>query len=193
MSFDCFGPYLVRELQVAFEALEPQPKPQFAEYQILFKFNLPGDPHFGGVWEREVRSIKNALQVAVGSQVVSEDILYTVLVKVEGILNSKPIGYASADVADPDPITPNILLMRRRTWRHSKNLADQFWVHFTRNDLPTLQTQQKWQKSSGNMSVDSIVLIVDPQFPRAQWPMVRVTKTVMSRRMYPISRGPRQG
>ena len=74
----------------------------------------PGASHFGGVWEKEVCSIKNALQVAVRSQVVSEDVLYTVLVEVEGILNSKPLGYASADVADPDPITPNILLMGRR-------------------------------------------------------------------------------
>ena len=85
-----------------------------AKYQILFKFNPPGSPHLGGVWKREVCSIKNALQAAVGSQAVSEDVLYAVLVEVEGILNSKPLVYASADVADPDPITPNILLMGRR-------------------------------------------------------------------------------
>lgn len=149
------------------------------------------------MWEREIRSIKNALQVAVGSQAVSEDVLSTVLVEVEGILNSKPLGYASTDVADPDPITPNILLMGRRDaalpqavyapavmgrrrWRHCQNLVDQFWIHFTRNYLPTLQTRQKWQNSSGNLTVDSIVLIVDPQLPRAQWPIGRVIRTVTS-------------
>ena len=75
---DCFGPYLVRELQVGFEALEPQAKPQLAEHQILFKFNPLEAPHFSGVWDREVQLLKNALQVAVGSQVVSKYILYTV-------------------------------------------------------------------------------------------------------------------
>lgn len=49
---------------------------------------------------REVRSIKNTLQVVVGSQAVSEDVLYTVLVKEEGILNSKPVNYASRDITE---------------------------------------------------------------------------------------------
>ncbi len=130
-----------RELREAFAAMESQLKEQLADYQILFKFNPPNAPHFGGVWEREVRSIKAALQVAVGSQSVSEDVLSTVLVEVEGILNSKPLGYVSTDVADLDPITPNLLLMGRRDaslpqvayasedmgrrrWRHCQNLVD---------------------------------------------------------------------
>ncbi len=150
-----------RELREAFAAMESQLKEQLADYQILFKFNPPNAPHFGGVWEREVRSIKAALQVAVGSQSVSEDVLSTVLVEVEGILNSKPLGYVSTDVADLDPITPNLLLMGRRDaslpqvvyaselmgrrrWRHCQNLVDQFWTQFTGNYLPTLQTRQKW-------------------------------------------------
>lgn len=35
----------------------------------------------------------------------------SVLIEVEGILNSKPLGYVSSDVVDPDPVTPNLLLM----------------------------------------------------------------------------------
>lgn len=82
---------------------------QLAVYQILFKFNLPNAPHFGGVCEQEVCSIKAALQVAVGSQSVSKDVLSTVLV--EGILNLKPLGCVSADVADLYAITPNFHLI----------------------------------------------------------------------------------
>jgi len=33
---------------------------------------------------------------------------------VEGILNSKPLGYASSEISDADPVTPNLLLMGRR-------------------------------------------------------------------------------
>ncbi len=40
-----------------------------------------------------------------------ENVLQTVLIEVEGILNSKPLGYVSSDVADLDPVTPNMLLM----------------------------------------------------------------------------------
>ena len=32
----------------------------------------------------------------------------------EGMLNPEPWGYISSDVADMDPVTPNILLMGRR-------------------------------------------------------------------------------
>ncbi len=186
-----------RELREAFAAMESQLKEQLADYQILFKFNPPNAPHFGGVWEREVRSIKAALQVAVGSQSVSEDVLSTVLVEVEGILNSKPLGYVSTDVADLDPITPNLLLMGRqdaslpqvayaseymgrRRWRHCQNLVDQFWTQFTGKYLPSLQTRQKWQKPSDTLTVGSVVLVIDPQLPRAQWPIGKVTKTVVS-------------
>lgn len=82
-----------------------------ASYQINFRMNPPTTPHFEGAWEREIRSVKSALQVVVGSQLVPEEVLCTVLIEVEGILNSKPLGYVSSDVADIDPVTPNMLLM----------------------------------------------------------------------------------
>lgn len=59
-------------------------------------------------------------------------------------------------------------------------LVDQFWIKFTRSYLPALQTRQKWQKSLGDLAVDSVVLIIDPSLPRAQWPVGRVVKTVTS-------------
>lgn len=100
-----------RELQTAFKELEPQLQQQLVNYQIDLKFNPPNAPHFGGAWVRDIRSIKSAFQVAVGTQALSEDVLHTILVEVEGILNSKPLGYVSANMANPDPITPNMLLM----------------------------------------------------------------------------------
>ncbi|KAL4009372.1 hypothetical protein ACER0C_003224 [Sarotherodon galilaeus] len=130
-----------RELQTAFENMEPDLKQQLAKQTINFCFNPPHSPHFGGAWEREIRAVKSALQVVLKDQVVAEEVLLTALIEVEGILNSKPLGYATADIADPDPITPNLLLMGRhdsalpqavygpsgtlsnRRWRHS-----QAWV-----------------------------------------------------------------
>lgn len=122
--------------------------------------------------------------------------LRTVLIEVEGILNSKPLGYVSTDVADPDPVTPNLLLMgrldpslpqavyddaeplSRRRWRHSQVLADQFWAHFIRRYLPTLQTRSKWHKDPAQLQVGTIVMVMDPQLPRALWPVGRVTSVL---------------
>ena len=49
----------------------------------------------------------------VGSQPVPEEVLLTVLLEVEAILNSKPLGYVSADIANIDPVAPNSSLMGR--------------------------------------------------------------------------------
>ena len=87
-----------------------------------FQFNPPSATHFGGSWELEIKSVKMALYVALGKQPTTEAVLYTVLVEVECILNSKPLGYVSSDLADPDPVTPNMLLMGRPNSSSSGNL-----------------------------------------------------------------------
>lgn len=124
---------------------------------------------------------------------MTDEVLRTLLVEIEGILNSKPLGYTSADIADPDPITPNSLLIGRpdaslpqvvypdsellssRRWRHSQLLADHFWKHFIRFYLPSLQARQKWNAENPNLHIGKTVLIVDPQLPRSLWPVGKVT------------------
>ena len=183
-----------RELKEAFGSMAPTLQRQLASQRIKFHFNPPASPHFGGVWEREVRSVKSALYTCVGSQPVPEEVLLTVLLEVEALLNAKPLGYVSADIADVDPITPNSLLMgrpdgslpqvvypeseilSRRRWRHSQILADHFWSRFIRDYLPSLQTRQKWHSSPPALLENAVVMMVDPQLPRALWPIGRVTQ-----------------
>ncbi|XP_061128044.1 uncharacterized protein LOC133149871 isoform X1 [Syngnathus typhle] len=183
-----------RELREAVVAMAPELKDQLAEQQISFRFNPPSAPHFGGTWEREVRSIKSALRVVLRDQTVPESVLMTTLVEVEGILNAKPLGYLSSDASDPDPVTPNLLLMGRhdsslpqavydpsdlgrRRWRHSQFIADRFWASFISHYLPGLQERSKWRKDGKALSIGDVVLIVDPQLPRASWPVGRITLT----------------
>lgn len=183
-----------RELREAFANMSETLQGQLASQKIKFQFNPPAAPHFGGAWEREVRSAKAALRSCVGSQPLQEEVLLTVLLEVESILNSKPLGYVSTDVADLDPVTPNSLLMgrpdgslpqvvypeienlSRRRWRHSQILADHFWARFIREYLPGLQTRHKWQSNPPGLLQNAIVMIVDPQLPRALWPIGQVVK-----------------
>ena len=183
-----------RELREAFQALHPGLKEELSVHQISFKFNPPNAPHFGGIWEREIRSVKAALYATVQPHAIQEEVLRTVLIEVEGVLNSKPLGYVPSDVADPDPVTPNLLLMgrldpslpqtvyeesellSRRRWKHSQILADQFWMHFIRHYLPALQIRSKWHRDTPALQLDDIVMVMDPLLPRALWPVGRVTK-----------------
>ncbi|KAJ8351046.1 hypothetical protein AAFF_G00158560 [Aldrovandia affinis] len=178
-----------RELQEAFRDMHPSLQAELAEHQIKFCFNPPSAPHFGGSWEREIRSIKTALTATMGSQVVSGEVLTTTLIEIEGILNSKPIGYVSSDVADPDPVTPNLLLMgrldpslpqavyhdsellSRRHWRACQVLSDRFWAQFLRHYLPTLQTRSKWQANTAPLQLGTVVMISILNYPehRGLW------------------------
>lgn len=181
-----------KELQTAFTSMSPHLQTQLAKQKIQFSYNPPNAPHFGGMWEREIRSVKTALHTIVGSQTLTEEVLRTLLIEVEAILNAKPLGYVSSDVADLDPVTPNYLLMgrpdaslpqviypeseilSRKRWRHSQVLADQFWTSFIKNYLPTLQPRQKWMRDTSNLTPGTVVMIIDHQLPRALWPVGKV-------------------
>lgn len=145
------------------------------------------------MWKTEIRSMKNALQVVIGTEALPKQVLLTLLNEVEGILNAKPLGYVTSDIADPDPVTLSMLLMgwrdvslpqvtyaptsvTKKRCQHSQLMADHFWAQFIRNYLPTLQVQQKWQQPAENLTLDSVVLIVDPQLPRSSWSVGKVVK-----------------
>ncbi|KAI2645062.1 tRNA-specific 2-thiouridylase MnmA [Labeo rohita] len=197
------------ELKYAFDQLNPDLKDKLWNHQIKFTYNPPYAPHFGGTWEREIRSIKSALRSILGSQVVTEEVLTTLSVEVEEILNSKPLWYVSSNADDLDPVTPNLLLMgrqdaslpqviyadsnvltrRRYIARHSQFLADQFWTRFIRNYLPTLQVRQKWQQDQGNLENSDIILFLDTRLPRALWPIGKVLKTLQVRQKWQQDQG----
>ncbi|XP_046577175.1 uncharacterized protein LOC124285075 [Haliotis rubra] len=186
-----------RELEEAWFAMTPSLIQQLAKQKICFRFNPPSAPHFGGALEREIKCIKDGLKVTLGDQSVTEPVLQTVFAEVEGILNSKPLGYVSSDVRDIDPITPNVLLMGRldqslpqgvypaseiigrRRWRHRQILSDHFWKRYLRRYLPEMQSGSKWvtdKKDQKDIDCNDVVMIVDQQSVGATWLVGRVSK-----------------
>ena len=184
------------ELIKSYNQMSDELKAELASQQVRFSYNPPNAPHFGGAWEREVRSVKTALNAALGAQVPKAEVFNTLLVEIEAMLNSKPLGYVSSDVADLDPVTPNSLLMGRRDaalplavyasteiigrrqWRYGQALADQFWKRFTSEYLPSLQGRRKWMTDRANIEQGTPVMIVDPALPRARWLIGRVKSVV---------------
>ena len=76
---------------------------------IRWKFNSPAAPHYGGVWERLVRSCKKAMYAVLGTRSVTEDVLVPTMCIVEQILNARPLTPVSPDVNDLETLTPQSL------------------------------------------------------------------------------------
>ena len=71
-----------------------------AQKQIKWKFNPLGAPHFGGVWERMVRSCKEAMMTIQGNRTLTDDVLSTTMCPVAQILNSRPLTSVSDNPED---------------------------------------------------------------------------------------------
>ena len=160
---------------------------------IKWLFNPPSGSHFGGVWERCIRTVRKILVALIKEQPLDDEGLTTLMCEVEAIVNGRPITKSSDDPSDAEALTPNhLLLLRpgpklppgvfvkednysRRRWRQVQYLANTFWRRWIREYLPQLQERQKWAYPSRNFAVNDVVLVVDDRVPRSSWPLGRVT------------------
>ena len=71
--------------------------------------------HFNGACEPMVRTIRKVLRGKVIDNCrLTDDVLHTLFIEVEGIINHRPLTKVSDDVADDHPLNPAHLLMARR-------------------------------------------------------------------------------
>ncbi len=81
--------------------------------RIKWYFNPPSASHMEGMWECMIRSVRQILKAILKEQVVSDEVLQTVMVEVMQILNSRPLTGKSDSPMDDNPLTPNHLLHLR--------------------------------------------------------------------------------
>ena len=116
---------------------------------IVFKMNVPSASHMGGVWERQIQTVRSVLSALLydhGRQLDDES-LQTLMVEAESIVNSRPLTtYETTCKETPDLLTPNHLLTQksqvvlpppgvfqradlysRKRWRWVQHLANEFW------------------------------------------------------------------
>lgn len=167
---------------------------------IEWVFNPPVAPHMGGVWERMIGVIKRVLRGILNKASIprlTDEILSTVFCEAEFVVNSRPLTKLSEDPSDPNPLTPNHLLILRegdflpnvgcvsdayrKRWRFVQHIASQFWKRFVKEYLPELNKRSKWTDLKSNLRVGELVIIAERGMPRGVWPLGRVVKVFPGR------------
>lgn len=170
-----------------------------SKQHVEWKFNPPSGSHFGGVWERLIRSIRKIMNgLLSGTNVrLNDECLSTIFCEVEAILNGRPITRMSDNPDDLECLTPNHLLMLhagsqpvcdsldqkdcyKRRWRHCQVVANMFWKRWASEYLADLQKRSKWCELKQNLKKDDLVLILD-DMPRNSWGLGRVVECIQDK------------
>lgn len=160
----------------------------FTDHRIEWHMIPPRAPHFGGLWESNIKSIKFHLYRVIGSQLLTYEELLTVLTQIETILNSRPLCVLTED-PHPEPLTPAHFIMaspltylpsaniseESKSLRHRKQLLDQmvhsYWKRWRLEYLNSLQAREKWLKDTDNVKPGTVVLIHQDDVPPLRWPL----------------------
>lgn len=163
--------------------------------EIDWRFIPPQSPHFGGLWEAGVKSMKHHLKRVISNSLTFEH-LYTVLTEIEAIMNSRPISPLSANPNDLTPLTPSHFLIGRQlspipaddvtklpqnrlsVYEHLQQLKQHIWRRWSKEYVSELQQRVKWKENYDSLSEGSIVLLKDDSAPPMVWKLGRVLSVV---------------
>lgn len=124
-----------------------------ATKQTTWHFNPSYAPHFGGAWERLIRSAKTALAAVLHGQTTTDEVLRTALTLVQGLLNSRPLTHVSVDPHDPEALTPYHLLIGRANPYVPLNIVDERDVNCRQRYRAALALAKQFGiAGSGNIS-----------------------------------------
>ncbi|XP_053686825.1 uncharacterized protein LOC128736374 [Sabethes cyaneus] len=189
-----------RELREALKGFDDEKlKLEFVGPDTKWTFNPPSAPHFGGCWERLIQSVKKILNGFNPPRLPSDEILRSMLMEIEMIINSRPLTDIPLDNDTEPPLTPNHFLLGssngrkppisfddrpvvlKRSWTMAQLYADIFWKKWLNEYLPTLTRKTKWFQPVKPIEKGDLVLIVDCNLPRNYWPRGRVVNAVLAK------------
>ena len=174
------------------------------KFNIDWRFNIERSPEAGGFFERLVRSVKRCLKKTLRNAKLTYEEFVTILTKVEGVLNSRPLTYGNEELGEP--LTPAHLMIGRRILdrpnpvefpgfkdmkqadvtrrvKHLHTVLNHFRSRFRREYLTELREHQntKKPKSGEKVSIGDVVTIFEEKLPRQGWRMGRVERLLQGK------------
>ena len=163
---------------------------------ITWKYNVPTASWWGGWWEICVKLTKYCLRKTLGKAKITYEELNTVLIEVEGILNSRPLTFVSDELSEP-PITPSCLVIGKRILeqncsnslesdrtsvtkrvRYLETLLNHFQNRFKKEYLPSLRDKHRSKTHTLRrvVQIGDIVHVHKDRTPKHCWPMGKVVR-----------------
>ena len=181
---------------------QDQIQERLTTHEIEWKFILERAPWWGGFYERLIRSAKRCLKKILGNALLTYEELETVVVQVEGIMNSRPLTFVSSEDLE-EPLTPahlmtgeRLLTQRHlppssspielnsqeectRRYRHVQKLITQFWARWQREYLLELRQYHNARKvTSEEPAVGTVVIIKEDGTKRSNWRLGRIEEVL---------------
>lgn len=184
---------LLKEFSTFLKKASSEMSKKYAAHGFEWKFIPPHAPHMGGLWEAAVKSFKTHFKKICGAHKLTFEEFSTLLARIEGILNSRPISAISEDPADMTALTPGHFLRGSplmafpelpsqklsiiNRWSKVKALHQNFIVRWKEDYLKSLQKRYKWKTKSNDIKVDDLVIVIDDMLPPHEWNLGRIVKT----------------
>jgi hypothetical protein len=158
---------------------------------IEWKFIPPSAPHFGGSWESMVKVTKTLLVDCLGEELLYYEEMHTILTRIEGILNSRPLIPMTEDPNDLCALTPghfiigrpltelaepdyqDLKINRLTRFQYLCRIKQDFWNKWSQYYLQELQTRHKWH-TKVDVKLGQMVVIQEDKVPATQWLLGRI-------------------
>ena len=165
--------------------------------QIEWRYIVERSPWWGGFYERLVKSVKRCLKKVLGTARLNYEELLTVLVEIEGVLNSRPLTYPYEDGVSP--LTPSHLVIGRRLLScppeneplttmnfndvtlikkrqtYLKTVLLHFWKRWQAEYLVQLREQHRPSGKKGpTVSQEDVVLVEEDRVKRLNWSLAKI-------------------
>ncbi|XP_071577331.1 uncharacterized protein [Temnothorax nylanderi] len=183
-----------RELAIAWRAAtcDPNVLNKLTAQEVKWNFILPSAPHFGGLWEASMRSVKYHLKRVIDAHTLTFEEMSTFLCRVKACLNSRPIAPISDNYDDYSALTPGhfligpaitsfpepLLLNEKKTrltrWKVLSQMRDSFWKTWSHDYVHTLQQRPKWRDIHDLTRVGRLVLMRNPLAFPCNWELGRI-------------------
>lgn len=157
-------------------------------------FIPPSSPHFGGLWESGVRSLKNHFKRVIGDTRLTYEELSTVMSQIEACLNSRPLCPLTEDPEDLNALTPGHFLVGEaliappqsdltqlninhiKQFRLLTALQQHFWKRWHIEYLSRLQQRPKWTIKNKDIEVGDLMILKEDNLPPTKWKLCRIVE-----------------